>query len=226
RPRVSAPAVIVEIDDESLAHHGQWPWPRTLLAQLVSRIAAAGPAAIGIDIFMPERDRLSPDSLLALLPGLDRQVTALLSRFPSNDAILARTLRGRPVVLAVAGLEGVTDAASAAVGRLAPVRIIGPDPVPYLRRWAALLRSVSEIDDNAAGHGLVSVDPEAGVVRRLPLIAAVGQRLVPGFGPEMLRVASGTPALGVRVGNGVEAVGIGDLSVPTQPDGSVWIHFA
>jgi stage II sporulation SpoE-like protein/CHASE2 domain-containing protein len=57
------------------------------------------------------------------------------------------------------------------------------------------------------------------------MIAAAGQRLVPGFGPEMLRVASDTPALGVRVGNGVEAIGIGDLSIPTQRDGSVWIHF-
>ncbi len=44
RTSVSAPAVIVEIDDESLARHGQWPWPRTLLAQLVSRIAAADPS--------------------------------------------------------------------------------------------------------------------------------------------------------------------------------------
>jgi adenylate cyclase len=225
RTRVSAPAVIVEIDDESLARHGQWPWPRTLLAQLVSRIAAADPAAIGIDIFMPERDRLSPASLLTLLPGLDRQVVALLSRFPSNEAILAQAIRGHPVVLAVAGLEGPTDAATATVGRLAPMRIVGPDPLPYVRRWTTLLRSVREIDDDAAGHGLVSVDPDAGVVRRLPMIAAAGQRLVPGFGPEMLRVASDTPALGVRVGNGVEAIGIGDLSIPTQRDGSVWIHF-
>jgi serine phosphatase RsbU (regulator of sigma subunit)/CHASE2 domain-containing sensor protein len=226
RIRVSAPAVIVEIDDESLARHGQWPWPRTLLAQLVSRIAAAHPAAIGIDIFMPERDRLSPGALPALLPGLGRHLADLLGRLPSNDTILAQALQGRRVVLAVAGLESPTDAATISAGRLAPMRIVGPDPVPFVRHWAGLLRSVSEIESAAAGHGLVSVDLDAGVVRRLPMIAAVGQRLVPGFGPEMLRVASGTPALGVRVGNGVEAIGIGDLSIPTQRDGSVWIHFA
>ena len=226
RTRVSAPAVIVEIDEDSLARHGQWPWPRTLLASLVSRIAAAGPAAIGIDVLMPERDRLSPDALPALLPGLDRDLAARLSRLPSNDTILASTLRGLPVVLAVAGLENPAATATMVPGRLAPMRIVGPDPAPYVRHWAALLRSVREIDDAAAGHGLVSVDLEAGVVRRLPLIAAAGERLVPAFGPEMLRVASRTPALAVRVGRGVEAVGIGDLSIPTQRDGSVWIHFA
>lgn len=226
RVRVSAPVVIVEIDDESLARHGQWPWPRTLLARLVSRIAAADPAAIGIDIFMPERDRLSPGALPALLPGLDRYLAELLSRLPSNDAVLAEALHDQPVVLAVAGLEGSTDAGRAPGGPLAPMRIVGPDPFPFVRHWATLLRSVPEIDGAAAGHGLVSVDVDAGVVRRLPLLAAAGQRLVPGLGPEMLRVASRTPAFGVRVGHGVEAIGIGDLAVPTAPDGSVWIHFA
>jgi adenylate cyclase len=175
---------------------------------------------------MPERDRLSPGALPTLFPGLGRTLTELLSRLPSNDTILAEALEGRPVVLALAGLEGSTDAPAASAGRLAPVRIVGPDPIPYVRHWAALLRSVSEIDNAAAGHGLVSVDLDAGVVRRVAMIAAAGQRLVPGFGPEMLRVASGTPALGVRVGSGVEAIGIGDLSIPTQQDGTVWIHFA
>jgi adenylate cyclase len=225
RTRQSAPAVIVEIDDESLAVHGQWPWPRTLLADLVSRIAAADPAAIGIDIFMPERDRLSPGALPALLPGLGRYLAELLSRLPSNDTILAEAIQDHPVVLGVAGLESATDAARVPAGRLAPMRVVGPDPLPYVRHWAALLRSVGEIDSAAAGHGLVSVDLDAGVVRRLPLIAAAGERLVPGLAPEMLRVASGTPAFSVRVGRGVEAVGIGDLSIPTQGDGTVWIHF-
>jgi adenylate cyclase len=225
RTRVLDPVVIVEIDDDSLAHHGQWPWPRTLLAQLVSRIAAAGPAAIGIDIFMPEPDRLSPGALLAVLPGLDRDLAERLSRLASNDTILARTLQGQPVVLAVAGLESAIDAATIARGPLAPMRIVGPDPIQYLKHWASLLRSVREIDDAAMGHGLISMNLDGGVVRRIPLIAVGGERLVPGLGPEMLRVASGTPALTVRVGAGVQAVGIGDLSIPTQGDGTVWIHF-
>ncbi|HEX5527974.1 MAG TPA: CHASE2 domain-containing protein, partial [Methylomirabilota bacterium] len=58
-PRVprSAPVVIVAVDEESLRRLGQWPWPRTWLARLVTRVGAARPAAIGIDIFMPEVDR-------------------------------------------------------------------------------------------------------------------------------------------------------------------------
>ena len=50
RARMSGPVVIVDVDGPSLAQHGQWPWPRTLLARLVDRVIAANPAAIGIDV--------------------------------------------------------------------------------------------------------------------------------------------------------------------------------
>ncbi len=226
RERVSAPAVIVEIDDASLARHGQWPWPRTLLARLVDRIAGAGPAAIGIDILMPEPDRLSPGRLPDLVPGLDKDLVRRLRDVASNDVVLAAALRGRPVVVGVAGAPSA-EAGSASVGRLTPIRISGPDPVPFVTRFAGLITSVEEIDAAAEGHGLLSVDVEGGVVRRVPLVAAVGQTLVPGLGPEMLRVAAREPALSLKAGRrGVIAVGIGDLTIQTERDGSVWIHYA
>ena len=55
------PATIVEIDQKSIVALGQWPWPRTVLAQLVREIARANPVAIGLDILMPEADRSSPE---------------------------------------------------------------------------------------------------------------------------------------------------------------------
>jgi serine phosphatase RsbU (regulator of sigma subunit)/CHASE2 domain-containing sensor protein len=226
RTRHSAPAVIVAIDDESLRLHGQWPWPRTWLAQLVARIAEAGPAAIGIDIVMPEADRLSPARLPEFVPGMGQDLVQRLSGLPSNDAILARTLQASPVVLGVAGLEGEVPGTRRNVRRV-PFRTIGGDPRPLVRRFDAALHSAEEIDRVAKGHGLLSVDTERGVVRRMPLVAAVGDALVPAFGIEILRVATGEPLLTVRVGaSGVEAVAVGNLVVPTEPDGSVRVHFA
>src|SRR6476620_5037181 len=61
---------IVEIDDESIARLGQWPWPRDLLATVVDRIAEAGPAAIGLDILMAEPDRWSFEQLLNHIPAV------------------------------------------------------------------------------------------------------------------------------------------------------------
>ena len=58
RKRASAPAVIVAIDEKSLQEMGQWPWPRTIMAQLIDMIARTQPAAIGLDVLMPEVDRM------------------------------------------------------------------------------------------------------------------------------------------------------------------------
>ena len=69
RPKSSAPVAIVDIDDESLAALGQWPWPRTLIADLVDRIGAAGAIAIGFDVVFAEPDRTSPEQIAAYLRG-------------------------------------------------------------------------------------------------------------------------------------------------------------
>lgn len=226
-PRVprSTPVVIVAIDEESLRGHGQWPWPRTWLARLVARVAGAKPAAIGIDILMPEPDRLSPPRLAEVVEGMDRGLAQALRAMPGNDAALARALAGQRVVLGVAGLDGDGGPRPAALGP-PPVRTFGGDPAPFVRRFAAGLMSVEEINAAAAGRGLISVDPERGVVRRVPLLGVVGDTLMPALGLEMLRVAANVPALAVRVGaRGVRAVAVGDLVIPTERDGRVWLHY-
>jgi serine phosphatase RsbU (regulator of sigma subunit)/CHASE2 domain-containing sensor protein len=222
----SDPVVIVAIDEDSLRIHGQWPWPRSWLARLVERVAESRPAAIGLDILMAEPDRLSPGRLPGLVeemdPGLARQLAAL----PANDALLARALRDRRVVLGLVGLEQPDPNRPPGRGP-APVRAFGGDPAPFVRRFEAALRSVDEIDAAAAGRGVISVDPEGGVVRRMPLLVSIGGTLAPSLGIEMLRVAASAPALSVRVRpGGVAAVGVGDLMVPSERDGHVWVHYS
>ena len=227
-PRVprSAPVVIVTIDEESLRRYGQWPWPRTWLARLVARLAEARPAAIGLDVLMPEPDRLSPGRLAGILEGLDPVVTRKLAGMPSNDAVLAETLRGRPVVLAVAGVD-VPEAVSLAERGVSPVRAFGGDPARFVPRFEGGLHSIAPIEAAAAGRALVSVDPERGVLRRMPMLAAVGPTLMPGLALEMLRVAAGAPAISVKVGRGgLEAVGVAGFAIPTEPDGRVWLHYS
>ena len=226
-PRVQhlAPVVIIAIDEKSLQRHGQWPWPRTWLARIVGIVAAARPAAIGIDILMPEPDRLSPGRLPDLVSGLDRDVARRLGRLPSNDSVLAQAIQGQSVVLGVAGLESEPDTPTAG-RRQVPVNSIGGDPTRFLRRFAGGIYSIAAIDAAAAGRGLTSMDPERGVVRRMPLLASVGDALVPGLALEMLRVARDAPGLSARAGrSGVEAVGIGDLFIPTERDARVWLHY-
>lgn len=222
RTRVSAPAVIVAIDERSLEELGQWPWPRTTMADLIEATAKNEPAAIGVDVLMPESDRMSPASIATLVERFDPRLAQRLSRLPSNDSILADTLRRYPVALGIAGIEQKAGVG----GRTAPFRVRGSDPTPHLRHFAGTLRSLAQLDAAAPGHGLLSVDPSGGVVRRVPLLASVAGVLTPALSMEVLRLATATPAF-VVVGepDRVAGVGVGDAFIPTNADGSVWVHF-
>jgi adenylate cyclase len=209
RERRSAPVTIVEIDEATLAAQGQWPWPRTLVAELVSRIAAHEPAAIGFDLLFPEPDRFSPSELSRLVP-LPTELARSLERLPSNDARLAQAIRGRKVVLAVAGLDERE-----------------PRGTPPLRQYERLLASVPEIDRAAAGRGLISVDMPERMVRRVPLVAKVGETPVPALALELWRVATGARHFALSdAGAGLLKVEFADAAVPVQRDGSMWLRYS
>lgn len=225
RQPVSQPAIIVAIDEASLKMHGQWPWPRTLLAQLINRIGTAQPAAIGIDLLFPEADRLSPATLAQALPGLPPEMRTQLAALPSADSTLADALRPWPVVLGVAG-QPQTEPGQHPLTGLAPVLLQGVGPqAPW--HFPGATSSLPALQQAAHGQALLSADLERGVVRRLPLAGQVGNQWLPTLGVEMLRVASQTPAIGIR-GNarGVRSVQVAGLEMPTDPDGRAWVHFS
>ena len=225
RERLSAPVTIVDIDEASLKRFGQWPWPRDRMADLISRLGAMGPAAIGLDIYMPERDQTSPSALAGRLPPAMKSLKDTLARLPDHDRQLATALRENPAVLGAAGFDFETLTTARGM-RTAPLLAKGGDPLPFVRHYPFVLASLPELQAAARGQGLLSVELERGVVRRIPLVLAVGDVMVPSLAMEMLRIATGSAAVEVEVGRlGVSAVGVADLRVRTQPDGEVWLHF-
>jgi CHASE2 domain-containing sensor protein len=222
RERESGPVIVVEIDEKSLAILGQWPWPRTLLATLVDRIQSGKPAAIGIDLLFPEPDRMSAAQIAEHLPIQDAGLAQRLKQLPGNDAIFARAIGAAPVVLTMAGVEAKTH-----TGAYTPVRQRGGDALSFVPHYSAALRSIPELDAVARGHAILSSEFERGVMRRMPMLAAVGESLVPSLGIELLRVAANEPAVTVTSDSrGVKSVGVGDVVVPVQNDGRLWVHFS
>ncbi|MGZ9256457.1 MAG: CHASE2 domain-containing protein, partial [Candidatus Binatia bacterium] len=104
RQVTTLPAVIVDIDDESLQQFGRWPWPRTRLAQLVSASHRLGALAVGLDMILPEADSQSPQRLLAEREDTSLELRKALAALPPNDAILADTLHQVRSVLGRAAL--------------------------------------------------------------------------------------------------------------------------
>jgi adenylate cyclase len=229
RPRAQTefPVVIVDIDEASLKEIGQWPWPRTVLADLVTRITQLGAVAIGFDIIFAEPDRMSPAIAEQSFRGIDPQTRAKLDSLPSNDEVLAEAIKNSRVVVGQAGAATPTPRSQNEMMLQTGFAVRGPDPRPYLVTFPGLLRNVLPIEQAAAGRGLFSINPENdGLIRRVPVIMEAQETLVPSLTMEMLRVVTHSSAILVRVNDaGVQAVAVPGLEVPTDLNGQFWVHF-
>jgi adenylate cyclase len=222
RQVATLPVTVVAIDQKSLREIGQWPWPRNVLARLVRIVQRAEPAAIGINILMPEPDALSPERLLAQAQVEDRMLAEALRALPTHDAQLARALAQAPAVLVVAGTTEPTPNAL----RAAPVTVQGSGNAP-LPEYPGALSSIDVLDSQAHGWGLISAESSRGVIRRMPTMASINGTLLPSLALEMLRVAQQAPWLRLTVSGGrVDGVGVGRLQVPTEADGTVRPYFS
>jgi adenylate cyclase len=219
---------IVDIDEPSLRALGQWPWPRTFMADIVSKVAELDGVVVGFDVLFPEPDRSSPDVALQTFRGLDDATKDALRNLPGNDIIFAEAIRRSKVVL---GQSGYLVSGTAPIERPADQKgmaTLGPDPRPFLVDFPRLLRNLPILDEAAMGHGIFSVIPEGdGTVRRVPLVAVADGTIVPSLSLEMLRVVTGSGAILIKTDvSGVRSVTVRNLEIPTDGKGRIWIHFA
>src|SRR3989338_5702697 len=154
RPRAyhTAPVRIIDIDDESLAKLGQWPWPRPLVARLVRRLTDLGAAVIVFDIVFAEPDRTSPAHLLTVwpsAPALDA-LRSTLNELPDHDEILADAISAAHVVT---GFALTTEPNAAEPALKAGFAHAGDDPQAYLADFAGAVVNLPVIEAAASGNG-------------------------------------------------------------------------
>ncbi|MEQ1614840.1 MAG: adenylate/guanylate cyclase domain-containing protein, partial [Hyphomicrobiaceae bacterium] len=221
------PVAIVDIDEQSLAKLGQWPWPRTMVADLVARLMAEGAAAVAFDMVFAEADRLSPGHYADIALDLPVSVRDELKSKTSNDAIMAKALGRARVVLGQVGLPTKAAGKVRAMASQTPVATIGGNPAPFLETYSGLLRNITELEAAATGRGLFSIRHEFdGIVRRVPLVAEVEGQLHPGLAVELLRVATGQNAFAIKTNAaGIASVVVGGVEVPTDQKGRLWVNY-
>jgi adenylate cyclase len=228
RIKTARPVRIVNIDEKSLARYGQWPWPRTLVADLVNNLTRLGPAAIGFDVMFAEPDRLSPPLAAESMRNLDEETRAKLRVLPGNDDILADAMRKSRVALGETGLPYVV----AELDKELPVTglaLLGDEqPQRFMVQFPGLLRSTPLLEAAAGGHGLLTIKTERdGIVRRVPMIMQAQGLTMPSLSFEMLRLASGSDTILIKSTDvGVTSVAVKGFAVPTDLHGQIWVHFA
>ncbi|MGQ0663540.1 MAG: CHASE2 domain-containing protein [Pseudomonadota bacterium] len=241
RPYEDVGVRIVDIDDESLERLGQWPWPRTHIAELLGRLGELGAAVVAFDIVFAEPDRTSPRHVLPRWADATNHavLAKLVEQLPDHDTSLAAVMREVPTVVGMA--------LAASPGPRRPqvkwgVAVAGDDPSGFLMSFLGAVTNLPELEAAAAGQGGFNTSVERdGVIRRPPIL----MRLAGGRGPsdeiypvlsaDALRVAQGARTYIVKASGasgqtafgehtGINHVRVGRVVVPTDPRGRIWLH--
>jgi adenylate cyclase len=228
RVKMARPVTIVDIDEKSLAKLGQWPWPRTRIADLVTNLTKLGAVVIAFDVIFSEPDRLNPDAAAEMFRNLDEDAKSKLRALPSNDQILADAMRRSRVVLGESGLPEVVSELDKTVP-VTGMAMLGGDPQKFMFDFSGLLRNTHVLESAAGGHGLITIKPERdGIIRRVPMVMLAQDQTMPSLSFEMLRLATGTDTILIKSDPlvGIKSVGVKGFEVPTDRNGQLWIHFA
>jgi adenylate cyclase len=195
---LDARIVIVDIDEKSLAEVGRWPWGRDQMAQLTEALFARQQAAVvGFDMLFAEADT---GSGLPVLERLAAELPELAVRLPrwraelDHDQRFASALAGRNAVL---GYYLTSDRGGRKTGSL---------PAPALdasllqgrqatfTRWDGYAANIETLAHAAPAAGYFNFAPDAdGMVRSLPLLAALGQEHHEALALAMFRRFTGAP---------------------------------
>ncbi len=191
--------VIVDIDEQSLAQLGRWPWSRQTLAQLVSKLASQS-QVLALDVLFAEHD----DS-------------------PQEDAALQAAIAQGQVVL---GYYLSSDRAGQRAGQL-PAPIMQAASIESLgvqiTDWNGYGANLPKLQAAAKGAGFFNaLIDEDGVVRAIPMLARLEGNVYESMVLATLRLALG----GARLNLGADTLSLvgprGQLQLPLS-DGLVSI---
>jgi adenylate cyclase len=215
RPYEEALVRVVDIDDATIAKRGQWPWPRTDMAQLVKTIANSGASAVVLDMVFSEPDRTSS-------PGND------------HDAVFGQALGETP---SVTGYFLQYEPNATRPDQKAGFGFSGDPPLAAIPDMQGAIVPLPVINGKASGSGFVSLvgGSNDGIVRTVPMVSRIGDLLLPSLSLEALRVSQGAGAIVLKsttgsgeMGGGapgVVAIKVGNYEIPTTQSGGLWMYY-
>ena len=248
------PVAVLDIDDETLARGGQWPWPRSRLAEMLARLFNAGTKVVAFDIVFAEPDRTSPRQALSIWlnqPNLDMEKLTpearafskpILESIPDHDAafadIIGQIRDAAKDYGVVAGMVLTPDPGDDRPAIKAGFAITGDDPMPFLTRFESGVSNLPAIEAAASGVGSFNLTPETdGIIRRIPTFFRIGKQIYPSLSMEALRVFQGASTYILKSSGanleenfgqstGLNHIKVGHLEVPVDGEGRFWVHFA
>lgn len=191
-PRDSTGKVLIaDIDDESMRHLGQWPWPRTVLADIITNLTDAGAMVIAFDGVLAEPDRTSPVNFLKFSgDSLTPEVRSVLEGVPDHDQVLAEVIQQSGIFVSAFSFGANTEKPHLK-GYSKMSKDIKDDLLKYTQPFFSSAKFLPALELASAGNGSFMAKPEVdGIIRRTNLFFHHDNDIYPALSLEALRVAA------------------------------------
>ena len=194
----SQAVTIVTIDEAAIEKHGQWPWDRDVLANLILQLRNAETGIIVMPILFSEEDR-----------------------FGSDDTFCETLTYGTVIAQTGTAQKRTSNPVPRGVAKIG-------DPLPHLYEWNGMVGPLPKLAECAGGVGVINTAPEIdGVVRRVPLLMKIGEEVYPNMAIETIRVAVGDPSYQVKADEaGIIAMRVpAYATINTDTNARVWVRW-
>jgi adenylate cyclase len=235
---------IVDIDEKSLRKIGQWPWPRDIVAQLVTSINNAGAKVMGFDIVFAEQDRTSPSKYLSDISQLlnKSEIMKALEQLADredldHDLVLGYAVSNAPVVLGYI-FQLKNDELKKEHEKPFPATIIKVSPENISYKDLSLIssyRPILNIEEIAQSEteGFLNVFPDiSGMVRKVPVFMELEGIPYPSIALEMIRIGLEEETTVIHASSqktmekkSILGVSVGETFIPTDDRGQVTVNF-
>jgi len=221
--KTSDNVTIIDIDEKSLKQLGQWPWKRKYFAKVLQNLSDAGAGIIGLDIVFAEKDNSNPATILKEL-GYDTKGVE------DYEKILAQTVASTPTILGYIFITGDDGIKSDAAPNIPAIFIERnkPDKNFVLSAYRAVL-NVPITQESAYSSGFFNTipDDDSGIIRSVPLVMEYDGVIYPSLSMEMIRVMTEASKVYVNYeeGIGVQNIQSGDLTIPTDSFGRLFVNY-
>ena len=225
--------VIVDIDEKSLAEFGQWPWPRYHIAHLLEKIAAAGPASVGIDILFAEPDRTSLKEVQRDLReglGIELNLEGIPDRLHDSDALLAEVLGQGPYVMGykfLAAGDGKSSPGPIPANIIILHDSVNPGATVNLSGGTGVVAPLPVFAKVIKRSGFVNVRPDDdGIIRRIPLLMRFEDRIYPSLALASVMQAVNAQSVFLKVSTiGTESLRVNKTVIPVDASGNLLIRY-
>jgi len=232
----SSSVVIVDIDNDSLAQEGRWPWPRKTLATVLEKLQNLGAKVVAFDLMFPEPQENMGTLVLQELEKtsspLSPEAEDALKKAEEcfdYDALFAQALEKGTSVLGM-----FWTAQDHSLGALPPPFITLPEELAHrldLLHFENYLSNIPPLQSAAKFGGFLNASPDVdGVNRFAPLLIQRGAEVYASLALQATTLYLSSKKKSLIIEKYPEAlilesIQLDELRIPTTPSGQILIPF-